>query len=270
MAADGHLLLVLHEPPRDGQTRRRGRLFWRSPDGTWQSNTLGNGIAALRKHLNEYLELIERLDKAEERTERSEEYFRLMRELAPLHRAAGNMHDTLHEARNLVREDKELIVCRDEAYHVYRAAQLLQGDAKIGLDCAIARRAEEEAESSYRMALSGHRLNVLVAIFFPIATLASIFGMNLNHGLGGETDPMLFWGLVLGSVVCGFFLRAAIVERPVRSDPRAIRRRGGDGRSASRPGRSGDARAVTPTKSVENPHASHGSPDGLLAVLALS
>jgi hypothetical protein len=148
-----------------------------------------------------------------------------MRELAPLHRAAGNMHDALQDARNMVREDEELLVCRDEAYHVFRAAQLLQADAKIGLDCAIARRAEEEAASSHRMALAGHRLNVLAAIFFPIATLASIFGMNLNHGLGEQGDPTLFWGLVLGSVICGFFLRAAIVERPQRTDPRDPKKR---------------------------------------------
>jgi Mg2+ and Co2+ transporter CorA len=217
MSADGQLLLVLHEPPRAGETRRRGRLFWRSADGAWQSNTLGPGIGALQKHLNEYLDLIEQLDKAEERADLADEFFRLLREIAPLHRAAGNMYDTLQEARDLVREDHDLIVCRDEAYHVYRSVELLQGDAKIGLDCAIARRAEEDAQSSYRMAVAGHRLNVLAAIFFPIATIASIFGMNLDHGLGETDTPWLFWVLVLGSVACGFFLRAAIVERPPRS-----------------------------------------------------
>ena len=218
MSADGHLLLVLHEPPRDGETRRKARLFWRSPEGSWQSNGLGPGIAALRKHLNEYLDLIDRLDKAEDRAERAEDYFRILWDLAPLHRAAGNMHDTLREARDLVREDHELIVCRDEAYHVYRSVELLQGDAKIGLDCAIARRAEEEAESGHRMAVAGHRLNVLVAIFFPIATIATVFGMNLDHGLGATEGPWLFWLLVSASVVCGFFLRAAITEKPARRE----------------------------------------------------
>ena len=218
MSADGHLLLVLHEPPRDGETRRRGRLFWRSPEGSWQSNTLGPGIGALRKHLNEYLDLIDRLDKAEDRAERSDEYFRILREIAPLRRAASNMYDTLQEARDLVREDEHLIVCRDEAYHVCRATELLQGDAKIGLDCAIARRAEEEAESSHRMAVASHRLNVLVAIFFPIATIATIFGMNLDHGLGATEGPWLFWVLVLAGVASGFFLRAAIMEKLARPE----------------------------------------------------
>jgi hypothetical protein len=138
--------------------------------------------------------------------------------MAPLHRAAGNLYHTLQDAREMVREDQDLIVCRDEAYHVYRSVELLQTDAKIGLDCAIARRAEEEAESSGQMALAGHRLNVLAAIFFPVVTIASIFGMNLDHGLGETDSPWLFWLLVLGSVACGFFLRAAIMERPARPE----------------------------------------------------
>ena len=33
MSAEGHLLLVLHEPPRSGQPHRTARFFWRSPDG---------------------------------------------------------------------------------------------------------------------------------------------------------------------------------------------------------------------------------------------
>jgi hypothetical protein len=51
MSADGHLLLVLHEPPELGVAERRGRLFWREPDGSWKSNSLGTGVQALKKHL---------------------------------------------------------------------------------------------------------------------------------------------------------------------------------------------------------------------------
>jgi hypothetical protein len=216
MFADGHLLLVLHEPPKPDQKHRNPRLFWRSPDGNWQSNSLGPGIAALTRHINEYQDLLDKLDKAEDQAERADDYFGLMRKLAPLHRTAGNLHNALCEAREMVREDHELVVCRDQAYQAYRSAELLQSDAKIGLDCAIARRAEEQSESSYKMALAGHRLNVLVAVFFPIATIATIFGMNIDPGLGETNSPRLFWALVLGSVVCGFFLWAAIIGRPSR------------------------------------------------------
>src|SRR5438045_260505 len=38
MSADGHLLLILHEVPgRKEATERGARLYWRKPDGTWQS-----------------------------------------------------------------------------------------------------------------------------------------------------------------------------------------------------------------------------------------
>ena len=51
MLADGHLLLVLHRPPKGNDPERTGRVFWRKPDGAWQSSDLGNGVAALSRHL---------------------------------------------------------------------------------------------------------------------------------------------------------------------------------------------------------------------------
>jgi hypothetical protein len=218
MCADGHLLLILHEPPTADQEDRRGRFFWRSPDGAWQSNSLGSGIGALQRHLAEYRDAVQTLDDAEGRAEMADDYFRLMREIAPLRRAAHNMYETLQAARQMVSEDQDLIVRRDEAYQIHRAAELLQGDAKIGLDCAIARRAEQEAESSNKMALAAHRLNVLAAIFFPIATIATIFGMNLASGLENAFTPWLFWFVLAGCILCGLLLTAMIVGKPNRPD----------------------------------------------------
>lgn len=219
MFADGHLLLVLHEPPKADETHRRARFFWRSPDGTWQSSNLGSGIAALQKHLGEYAAALERLDEAEERAEAADAYFRLLREIAPLRRAARNLHDTLQEARQAVREDRDLIVCRDQAYHVQRSAELLQGDAKSGLDCAVARRAEEQAKSSFQMALAAYRLNVLAAVFFPIVTISSVLGMNLSRGLGEEMlSQWFFWLVLVAGVGFGLVLKAAIMDKPARPD----------------------------------------------------
>ena len=44
MAADGHLLLVLHAPPKPEAAEREGRFFWRNPQGEWTSKDLGSGI----------------------------------------------------------------------------------------------------------------------------------------------------------------------------------------------------------------------------------
>lgn len=44
MFADGHLLLILHEPPKPDVNERLGCFFWRHPDGTWSSSGLGVGL----------------------------------------------------------------------------------------------------------------------------------------------------------------------------------------------------------------------------------
>ena len=215
--ADGHLLLVLHEPPKSGEPHRRARFFWRAPDGAWQSNNLGPGIAALNRHLGEYTGALGQLDVAEERAERADDYFRLLREIAPLRRATRNLYETLQEARQKLAEDHDLIVCRDQAYHVHRFAELLQGDSKSGLDCAVARRAEEQAKSTYRMALAAYRLNVLAAVFLPTVTISSVLGMNLTRGLQEEMlSQWFFWLVLAAGIGFGVVLKTAILDKPVR------------------------------------------------------
>jgi Mg2+ and Co2+ transporter CorA len=221
MVADGHLLLVLHEPPKSDEPNRRARFFWRAPDGVWQSSNLGSGIASLKRHVGEYAASVEKLDQAEERAEASDEYFQLFREIAPLRRAACNLHDTLQEARQAVSDDPDLIVCRDQAYQVQRSADLVQGDIQSGLDCAVARRAEEQAKSSYQMALAAHRLNVLAAVFFPIVTISSVLGMNLSRGLDEEMfSQWVFWLVLAAGVGFGLLLKGAVIDKPVRPNGR--------------------------------------------------
>jgi Mg2+ and Co2+ transporter CorA len=217
MAAEGHLLLILHEPPKPDELQRRGRYFWRAPDGTWQSNNLGAGITALKKHLAEYRDALEKLDRDEQRADLADEYFQLLRDIAPLHRAAHNLYNTLQQAREMVREDADLIVCRDQAYQIHRESELLRSDIHSGLDCAVARRAEEQAKSGEKMALGSHRLNVLAAIFFPVVTISSIMGMNLARGLNEEMlSQWLFWVVLGAGVLCGLLLKAVVIDAPAR------------------------------------------------------
>src|SRR4051812_33851371 len=63
MAADGHLLLALHDPPASGIPQRTGRLFWRDPAGTWRSKSLGDGPQALKRHVAGFAERVDELDK---------------------------------------------------------------------------------------------------------------------------------------------------------------------------------------------------------------
>ena len=228
MFADGHLLLVLHAPPAPDERHRQGRFFWRSPDGTWKSSSLGDGIKALDKHLEQYLQELQKLENSEDRARTADDYFPVLQAIAPLHRSAGNMHNTLQEARELVDDDHDLIVCRDRAYIIERSIELLQNDTKNGLDCVVARRAEEDAQNSRRMAVAAHRLNAMAAIFFPIATLATIFGMNLESGLENR-GPVLFWIVLFVGVLVGALGMSSLVngggdrssdQRRLREGPR--------------------------------------------------
>jgi Mg2+ and Co2+ transporter CorA len=152
----------------------------------------------------------------------SKDYFAVLYDLAPIVRATRNMHQALQQARDSVPDDREILNFRDRAYRVERNAELLYGDAKMSLEFLIAQQSEEQAESSQQMAIASHRLNVLAAFFFPLATLAAIFGVNLELGLehvksvsqiGIDTVPgqpfmiMLVIALLLGFVLKSFVTR---------------------------------------------------------------
>ena len=216
MFHNGHLLLVLHEPPKPEETDRRGRFFWRQPDGTWSSSAQGAGANALQIHIDEYAEIIARYDKLEEEAKTADEYFTVLKELTPIHRAAAHMHQVLQEARQQVHDDRNIINLRDRAYEVQRTAELLYNGAKNSLDFTVAKRAEEQAQASHRMAVSAHRLNVLAAFFFPIVTLAAIFGTQLKTGLEEVEGPLPLLVVLAVGLLSGALL-TAIVTRHKKS-----------------------------------------------------
>jgi hypothetical protein len=213
MLAEGHLLLVLHEPPGPEDTMRIGRFFWRDPEGSWKSSSLGQGIQSLRAHITEFIERIEVLDDDFQSAKSAEDYFRILQKVTPLHRTARNLHAALQEAREIVPHDHDLINLRDQAGIAERAAELVHADAKNGLDFTIARAAEEESRRSYQMAISAHRLNLLAAIFLPLATLSAVLGMNIRHGWE-NADPSVFWITVGIGVVAGTALMVLVAHRP--------------------------------------------------------
>jgi hypothetical protein len=227
MLAGGHLLLVLHEPPGPDDTHRVGRFFWRDAEGEWKSNNLGPGIQSLRKHVAEFIDRIERLDDEFQAAVTADDYFQILQEVTPLFRTIRNMHAALQQAREMIPHDRELINLRDLAGTAERAAELLQADARHGLDFTIAKSAEEESRRSYQMAVSAHRLNVLAAIFLPLATISSVLGMNLRHGWE-NAEPSAFWLAVGMGAFAGLILTILVTSRPaprVETAPRRERAR---------------------------------------------
>jgi Mg2+ and Co2+ transporter CorA len=214
MFDDQHLLLVMHAPPGPDDENRTGRFFWRKPDGSWTGTTKTKGQMALPEHLAEYDKILDALDEREERAQSADDYFELMRQLNPIVRATRNLHAALQQAREMVRGDKRIINFRDDAYSLERRAELLASDVKSTLEYAIARRSEEQAAASERMALAAHRLNLLAAFLFPRATIWGLFGVNIRHGL--EPDRFdTYWpfvsvtatGLLAGCVLALYLTR---------------------------------------------------------------
>ncbi len=208
MHHEGHLLIILHEPPKAGTGERAARIYWRKPDGTWRSSGSGaTNIAALRAHVEEYQQAEDAMEARAASAKRSTEWFQLIHESAPLLRAARGMHAALQEAREHTKTDHGVISLRDTAQDIERSLELIHNHAKSGLDYAIAKGSEDAAKNSEHVVESGHRLNLIAATFLPITALGSLFGMQLEHGLEHESAPYVFWGITALAFLLGLIVR---------------------------------------------------------------
>ena len=218
MFADGHLLLVLHDPPSPNKRERQAKLIWRSPNGSWACNTDGSETDLLKKHLASYSAQVEQLENLVQTATCADDYFYLLQAIAPLHRSSRNLHSTLQQARDLVAEDRDIIIARDSAGDIERAFELLHLDAKNGLDYTVAKKTELQSQQSYEMAVSAHRLNVLAAIFFPITALSSIFAMNPALAPAALLNSPVFWTVLGAGAFTGLLLSKSVVSKPVMVD----------------------------------------------------
>jgi Mg2+ and Co2+ transporter CorA len=108
------------------------------------------------------------------------------------------------------------------AYGNERIAELLYSDAGNSLEFVIAQQTEEQAQASHQMAVSSHRLTVLAAFFFPLATLSGLFGVNMYHGFESDRYPSVVPFLVMLAVglISGFLIKSLIFNKgPGRYGP---------------------------------------------------
>ncbi len=210
---DGHLLLVLHKPPGPDDIEREGVLFWRSPAGEWQFNRGGPGPGGLKRHVQSYEEIESKLVRDYEEAADTTALFNLLEALTPLVRAARNMYQALQAAREAVGSDPFLIEMRDLASELDRNLDLLLEDVRNAIHYRTAREAEIQARLSKEALQASHRLNILAALFFPLTAIASLFGMNLAHGLN-ERSPAMFWLIFAGGVALGFGMKSWVLAKP--------------------------------------------------------
>ncbi|MBC8095817.1 MAG: hypothetical protein H7Y43_08390 [Akkermansiaceae bacterium] len=216
---DGHLLLVLHLPPGPDDRERQGALFWRNPKGDWQFSRGGPGPGALKRHVQSYAEIEVKLTESFEQAPDINALFDLVETLTPLVRAARNMHQALQTARDAIKQEIFLIEMRDLAYEVERNFDLLLEDVRTAIQHRTAREAELQARLSKQALQASHRLNILAALFFPLTAIASLFGMNLAHGLDQKL-VIIFWAVTVASVTLGFVMKSWVLANKGNDDAR--------------------------------------------------
>lgn len=215
---EGHLLLVLHKPPGADDVGREGVLFWRNPGGEWLWTRGNNGSNALTNHVASYVEMESKLTVEYERNPDILKLFDLVESLTPLTRAASNMHGALQAAREAIKSDKFIIETRDRAYEVDRNLSLLLEDTRNAIQFRMARDAEEQARLTKETVRAGHRLNVLAALFLPLTAIASIFGMNIAHGIN-EQSVAAFWIVTVIGVILGFGIKGWVTGGSDKKQP---------------------------------------------------
>lgn len=213
ISEEQHLIIVLHRVPDRTQPRQPGVYFWRSPENEWFHSEQGSGFAALEKLVQEYEDRVVELEEMHDGANSNEKYFEILDAIGPIVRSARSLHETLLHARDdsQPKQRGALQPLCDQSSEIEHAAELLQSDVRNSIQYTMARQAERQAGFVREQSQAAHRLNILAALFLPMATLSSLFGMNLRHGLEG-LPPLLFWliitlGIVLGAVIGIFVMR---------------------------------------------------------------
>lgn len=209
---DGHLLIILHNPPGTEELERDEVAFLRKQDGQYLCDGFDGGEPKLRKLIAEYRAKWEACDELYDKAANAESLFNLLGMLAPLNRASTNLANALQSARDFVKEDKFLIGARDEGQETSRAFDLLLTDAKLKLDYLMAKNSEAASAKADEMAIAQHKLNILAAITFPLMALAALLGVNLTHGLEGRT-PFLFYGVLIAGFIVGFIVKSWVTKK---------------------------------------------------------
>ncbi len=213
MKADGHLLVILHRPPAHDAVDREGVFFWRSPKGEWVSTERGSGIAAMTAHFEEWRDILAALEEKLQGTPNADTCFSILQHTAPLLRTMRHTQHAMQEAREAVPEDRAILLMRDKAVDLERTLELLHTDTQHAMEFMIAKQAEEQSKRSMELVATGHRLNLLVALFLPLTAIGSIFGMNFIHGMEAWSAPATFWMLTIGAFLTGLVLLLVLTFR---------------------------------------------------------
>lgn len=224
--ADGHTVLLLHEPPRIDSEHREQILFHFDAGRGWANTKNPSGIDELAALVDRYERQLDELEAILHDAISARTCFETLRALNPITRALKNLIGALQVARETLPHDEALCDQVEEAHIQERVAELLLADARNALDFALAEETERHTQVNLELTKAAHRLNLMVALFLPVTALASIFGMNLTSGLEQRNVPYLFWSVLVFGVLLGLAVRTFIdharVPMPERFSPRRL------------------------------------------------
>lgn len=228
IVADNHLMIVLHAVPEPKSNRGETVYFWRNRDHEWNFSERGGGFPALENVVQKYEDRVAELEESLSAAEDSRARFQVLDEITPVLRSARNLSDALHKAwelseqqavENVINKAKhkddepqpsQLQNVCDHASEITRAAEILKSDAESAIQFAHARQQELQSHYVRQQSQAAHRLNVLAATFLPVATISSVFGMNLASGL--ESTTLLFWIVLLASIGIGAWIGYSVMN----------------------------------------------------------
>lgn len=218
---EGHLLLVLHEPPQTAGGAREHAVFLRTPDGAWAFHGQPGGEQSLRRLLDRYQERLTKGLTAYDEADDAVDLFALIERVRPVARAAVNLHAALQAAREAVGNDAELITVRDRAVEVMRGLELLLADAQLALNFRLAQQAEAQTRAALANQRAQEKLNTLAAWTAPLLAVGAVFGMNLRSG-GEAIDAWLFWVVLVAGMVAGWWVKVWVQRPPPPEKKKAL------------------------------------------------
>lgn len=208
MNEDGHLLLLLHQPPlAEDDEVRAPMVIWRNPAGEWKSAPAGGGMSGLEAHVAAYRAAIHELDELVESAKSAREYFEVMRRTHPMQRSTRSMLEVIQLTRQALPGEVRIINMRDQAADLERAIELVAADARAGMDFTLAEAASQQAQSAEVANQEARRLNRLAAFFLPLATLVAVFGMNPPATVYGTRG---FWLVLAAGIGLGFLVHLLV------------------------------------------------------------
>jgi hypothetical protein len=199
MEGRNELLLLVHEVPVAGESRRQPLYFWRRSDRCWLEPD-GTGLGGLGALLERYARAIGDHEDLLEEADTAAEIFGILRHAGPLARSTRNLLQALNQALTADPDDRAIRGYRDRAVELERAADLLHQDARMTLDFWRAERAEEHSRAAEKVGRIAFRMNLLMGFFLPLMALAGLLGMNVR--IPGFLEP-LFWGVLAAGIALG-------------------------------------------------------------------